>query len=267
MKKVKFTSSGIAMCPSKFRLLAFSLSMVLLVLVCSVKAQTYGSVAMGGGGFVSGIITSKTEANLIYARTDVGGAYRWDNANSKWIPLLDWVSAGQTSYLGVESLAIDPINTNNLYMLVGIPYFNGGITAILRSTDRGNSFSITDVTSQFKTNGNGMGRQNGEKLQVDPNNNTILYCGTRANGLFRSTNAGVSWSRLASLNVSTTANENGISFVVLDKSAVSAGVTQRIFVGVSQTGTNFYRSNNGGGTFTAVSGAPTTLMPQRAALA
>ena len=95
--------------------------MVLLVLVSPVKAQTYGSVAMGGGGFVSGIITSKTEANLIYARTDVGGAYRWDNANSKWIPLLDWVSAGQTSYLGVESLATDPINTNNLYMLVGIP--------------------------------------------------------------------------------------------------------------------------------------------------
>ncbi|MVT08209.1 T9SS type A sorting domain-containing protein [Chitinophaga tropicalis] len=233
----------------------------------SVKAQTYGSVAIGGGGFVSGIIPSKTEANLIYARTDVGGAYRWDNANSRWIPLLDWVSSGQTSYLGVESLAIDPINSNNVYMLVGTSYFNGGITAILRSSDKGNSFSVTDVTSQFKTNGNGMGRQNGEKLQVDPNNNTILYCGTRANGLFKSTNSGVSWSRLTSLNVTTTANGNGVSFVVLDKSSVSGGATQRIFVGVSQTGTNFYRSNNGGSSFTAVSGAPTSLMPQRAVLA
>ena len=35
---------------------------------------------MGGGGFVSAIITSKTEKNLIYARTDVGGAYRWNTA-------------------------------------------------------------------------------------------------------------------------------------------------------------------------------------------
>lgn len=263
MKNLNFHSKGVTMRP---RALLYLIAL-LITLNSTVKAQTYGNVAIGGGGFVSGIITSKTEANLIYARTDVGGAYRWDNANNRWIPLLDWVSSGQTSYLGVESLAIDPINSNNVYMLVGIPYFNGGITAILRSTDKGNSFSITDVTSQFKTNGNGMGRQNGEKLQVDPNNNTILYCGTRANGLFRSTNAGVGWSRLASLNVSTTANENGISFVVLDKSAVSAGVTQRIFVGVSQTGTNFYRSNDGGSTFTAVSGAPTALMPQRAALA
>lgn len=263
MKNLNFHSKGVTMRP---RALLYLIAL-LFTLNSTVKAQTYGNVAIGGGGFVSGIITSKTEANLIYARTDVGGAYRWDNANNRWIPLLDWVSSGQTSYLGVESLAIDPINSNNVYMLVGIPYFNGGITAILRSTDKGNSFSITDVTSQFKTNGNGMGRQNGEKLQVDPNNNTILYCGTRANGLFRSTNAGVGWSRLTSLNVSTTANENGISFVVLDKSAVSAGVTQRIFVGVSQTGTNFYRSNDGGSTFTAVSGAPTALMPQRAALA
>jgi hypothetical protein len=231
------------------------------------NAQTYGNVAMGGGGFVSAIIPSKTEANLIYARTDVGGAYRWDNANSKWIPLLDWVSAGQTGYLGVESLATDPINTNNVYMLVGISYFNNGITAILRSTDKGNTFSITDVTSQFKAHGNGMGRQNGEKLQVDPNNNTILYCGSRANGLFKSTNSGVSWSRLSGLNVTTTPNENGISFVVLDKSAVANGATQRLFVGVSQTGTNFYRSDDGGNSFIAVNGAPTTLMPHRATLA
>jgi hypothetical protein len=263
MKNSNLLLKGIAIC----RQTLFYLIVIPIILNSSVKAQTYGNVAMGGGGFVSGIIPSKTEANLIYARTDVGGAYRWDNAGSKWIPLLDWVSSGQTSYLGVESLAIDPINSNNLYMLVGIPYFNGGITAILRSTNKGNSFSVTDVTSQFKTNGNGMGRQNGEKLQVDPNNNTILYCGTRANGLFKSTNSGVSWSRLTSLNVTTTANENGISFVVLDKSAVSGGSTQRIFVGVSQTGTNFYRSNDGGSTFTAVSGAPTTLMPQRAVIA
>jgi beta-glucosidase len=44
------------------------------------QAEKYAweNVAIGGSGFVSGLVTSKTEPGLIYARTDVGGAYRWD---------------------------------------------------------------------------------------------------------------------------------------------------------------------------------------------
>ncbi len=236
------------------------------------KAQTsnytWKNVAIGGGGFVSAIIPSKTQQNLVYARTDVGGAYRWDASTGSWIPLTDWVSDDQVGYLGVESLALDPNNAGRLYMLVGIGYFNDGRTAILRSNDYGNSFTITEVTAQFKAHGNGMGRQTGEKLVVDPNNSNILYCGTRGNGLFKSTDAGATWSRLSSLDVTTTPNENGISFVVLDGSSVSGGATQRIIVGVSRSeSTNLYRSDNGGQSFSAVSGATTTYMPHRAVLA
>lgn len=249
----------------------FSLLVILIFQSYQVKAQSedyvWKSIAIGGGGFVSGIITSKTQSGLIYARTDVGGAYRWDGANSRWIPLLDWVSDDEVGFLGVESLATDPSNPSRLYMLVGISYFNNGKTAILRSTDYGNTFSITEVTSQFKAHGNGMGRQNGEKLIVDPNNGNILYCGTRWNGIFKSTNGGVNWSRLSGLDVTTTPNENGVSFVVADGSSVSGGATQRLFAGISRTGSNFYRSDNGGQTFSAISGGPTSLMPQRAVLA
>jgi hypothetical protein len=76
------------------------------------ETYTWQNVAMGGGGFVSGIITSKTQKDLMYARTDVGGAYRWDAANSRWIPLLDWTSESELGYQGVESLAIDPVEPN-----------------------------------------------------------------------------------------------------------------------------------------------------------
>jgi hypothetical protein len=230
------------------------------------QTYTWSNVAIGGGGFVSGIVMSKTEQNVMFARTDVGGAYRWDAPNSKWLPLMDWTSESQTGYQGVESVAIDPQASKNVYMLVGTSYFNGGNTAILRSTDYGNTFAITDVTSQFKAHGNGMGRQNGEKLIVDPNKGNVLFCGTRYNGLFRSTDSGVSWSNLTTTG-NATANGNGLSFVLIDpKSGTTGNASQTIFFGVSQTSNNFYKSTNGGTSFTAVTGGP-ALMPQRAVLA
>lgn len=258
----KTNAFGPFYCPPRF------IVAVLLTLFCFAQtklfAQTFGNVALGGGGFVSGIVSHKTSGD-IYCRTDVGGAYRWDAVNSKWIPLLDWTSEDQTTYQGVEAIALDPQNANILYLLAGTSYFNGGKTAILKSTDKGNTFSEVIVTSQFTAHGNGYGRANGERLAVDPNNSNILFCGTRANGLWKSTNGGSSWT-LAWNGVTTTSNGNGICFVVFDPSSVSGGVTKTIYIGVSRTGANnIYKSTDGGSTFTAIQ-PDNSFMPHRAVL-
>ncbi|MDD4637861.1 MAG: hypothetical protein PHV66_09690, partial [Bacteroidales bacterium] len=125
----------------------------------------WNNVKMGGGGFVSGIITSQEEKDLIYARTDVGGAYRWIESTQSWKPLLDWAPKSKWTYLGVESMAIDPQATNRLYVLVGL--YNNSPSSVLRSDDYGETFKETVLP--FQVNGNGMGRQNGERLVVDPN--------------------------------------------------------------------------------------------------
>ena len=239
-----------------------------LILFCfsqtKLNAQTYGNVAFGGGGFITGIVSHKTSGD-VYCRTDVGGAYRWDATNSKWIPLLDWNSEDELTYQGVEALALDPQNANNLYLFCGTDYFNGGKTAILKSTDKGNTFSVVEVTSQFKTHGNSLGRGNGERLAVDPNNGNILFCGTQSNGLFKSTNGGSSWT-LAWNGVTTTTNGNGINFVVFDPSSAVGGVTKTIYIGVSRTGAgNIYKSTDGGSTFTAIQ-PDNSFMPHRAVL-
>ena len=233
-------------------------------------AQTYkwGNVAFGGGGFVSGLVTCKSEQNLMYARTDVGGAYRWNASTSTWTPLLDWCNTSQTGYQGVLSFAIDPTVNNNLYLLVGTSYFNNGATAILRSSDYGKTFSVSDVTKQFKINGNSMGRNNGERLQVDPNNSNILYCGSQSNGLFKSDDAGISWAQVASLGTVTTPNGNGINCVIIDSTdGIKDTASKTLYVFKSDTGTNFYRSDDAGISFIAVPNAPATLLPQRAVLA
>ena len=240
------------------------------------EAYNWNSVAIGGGGFVSGIVTSKTQAGLMYARTDVGGAYRWDVTANRWIPLMDFASDQEQGMLGVESLALDPQNSATVYAYCGINYFNNGRSFILRSTNYGDSWTVIDVTNQFKAHGNGMGRGNGEKLQVDPSNSSTLYLGTRSNGLFKSTNSGTTWTSLSGLPVTATPNGNGISFVHVDNTSASGGSSQRIFVGISRGYTqNLYRSDDAGATFTPVDNAnlgvgvipatgSTGLMPQRA---
>ncbi|MET0413590.1 MAG: exo-alpha-sialidase [Polyangiaceae bacterium] len=222
-------------------------------------------VAIGGGGFVSGIITSKSTPGVVYARTDVGGAYRWSESGQRWLALMDWIAEDEKGLWGVESLALDESDPRRVYMLAGIEYFDGGRTAILASEDGGATFTVHDVTTQFTAHGNGLGRQSGERLAVDPANGSILFAGTRKNGLFRSADRAQSWQRVASLDITTTPNGNGVAFVLLDPGARSAAGTQRIFVGVSRSGaTNLFVSNDAGQSFEPVAGQPTIGMPQRA---
>ncbi len=221
---------------------------------------------MGGGGYVSGLLAHPAVKNLFYARTDVGGAYRWEEAGQRWTPLLDWTSEFQTSYQGVESMAIDPRSSDSLYLTVGTSYWNGGKTAVLRSHDRGQTWSITDVTAKFKANGNGGGRGVGERLAVDPNLGSILITGTRANGLWKSTDSGATWSNISSFPVTTTADGTGVSFVTFVPASGTVGnATPKIYVGVSRDGLpNLYRSTDGGNSWVTVPTAPTTAKPFRA---
>ncbi len=63
---------------------------------------------MVGGGYVTGLVFNPREKGLLYARTDMGGAYRWDTAAEQWIPLTDWLGEKDWNLLGVDALATDP---------------------------------------------------------------------------------------------------------------------------------------------------------------
>jgi len=236
--------------------------------ISGVRGQTFASVAIGGGGYVDGLISCPAQTNLFYARTDVGGAYRWDEPSQSWVPLLDWCSPSQTSYQGVEAIAADPESPNRLYMVVGTSYWNNGITAILCSTNYGTNFTVVDVTSLFKANGNGSDRNKGEELAVDPNQGSILFCGSRANGLFKSTNYGAAWTAVSSFDTNITPSSQSISFVKFDPKSGGLGTaTPRIFVGVFSPGNNLFVSNDGGATWSAVTGSPSASVPERCELA
>jgi xyloglucan-specific exo-beta-1,4-glucanase len=73
---------------------------------------SWRNVQIAGGGFVPGIVFNQTQPNLIYARTDIGGAYRWNQSTGRWVPLLDWVGFTNWGWNGVVSLATDSVDPN-----------------------------------------------------------------------------------------------------------------------------------------------------------
>lgn len=222
---------------------------------------TYGQVAVGGGGFVTGVF-STCEEGVYYARTDVGGAYRWDDSAKQWKSLNYWVSEDDVGLMGISAIATDPTNAAKVYLLAGTEYFSGGKTCILVSDNYGESFTAVDVTDLIKVHGNGMGRGNGERLAVDPNNTNIIYAGGNSGGMIKSTDGGYTWDVVSSFPVTYTTNKNGINIILADPSSVKDGVTQRIYAAVSSDSDNIYVSEDAGSTWNLL---PNTIkaMPQR----
>ena len=236
--------------------------------VTSPEHYTWKNVQIVGGGFVDGIVFHPLAAGVRYARTDIGGAYRWDDASHRWQPLLDWIGERDRNLMGVESIAIDPSDPNRLYLACGT-YTNASAPdgAILRSADRGGTFQRANVPIKFGANEDGRG--NGERLAVDPQDGRILYLGTRHDGLWRSADRGVSWTRVASfpdVTEAAPAQGSGIVFVQFVR-APGHAQTQTIYVGVSlMNRPNLFVSKDSGATWQPVAGAPTQYRPTRAAL-
>ncbi len=240
----------------------------------------WDQVAMRGTGFITGIYYSEAEENLVYAQTDMGGTYRWDESLARWTPLNDWSKYNDWSVqqLGVDGMAVDPDDPNRVYQVAGT--YNSP-AAILRSSDKGSTWSrwnspwdSTNSRYALRANGNGNGRTVGARMAIDPNLTTKLLFGSRLDGLWQSTNRAANWTKLSAFptsgDSSGTASQVGISWILFDKASGTPGTaSQRIYIGVATSaGTKVFRSGDAGTTWSALPGQPTsaTLFPLRAAI-
>lgn len=235
------------------------------------KEYNWGKVKIGAGGYIPGIITNSSQKGLMYARTDMGGAYRWDDTKKEWIQLMDFLGYDDWNSAGVEGLATDTIEPNRLYIFAGM-YNNDWSdknAALFISKDYGNNFERVELP--FKAGGNMPGRDVGERIVVDPNNNKVLYIATRGdnknngtgNGLWKSEDYGKTWKMVNNFpdvgqDKDYFGNAYGIGWVIFDDTSAKLGeTTNRVFVGVQdKDGEKIYVSEDAGKTWEGLKGQP-----------
>ena len=231
----------------------FLIELVLLSYSPKICAQTtvdyaWKPLKIGGGGWVVGMYIHPTEPDLMYIRTDVSGAYRWDASSSEWKQIVTSYSLPSeyienSTYDGVSSLVGAPADPDIAYMAFK--------NQIFKSTNRGDSwFSTSFSEKNVIMEANGAGRQEGERLAVDPVNSDIVYYGSIKNGLWVTQDSGDSWSVISEIPHGI--NGHGVNTVVFDKnSGVSDAKTNSIYVTVD--GEGVFKSSDTGQSWKKIS--------------
>ena len=181
-------------------------------------------------GRMNFITVDPTNSNNLWVGAPAGGLWKSTNGGVSWTTNTD-----NLAVIGCSDLAIDPTNTNIMYLATGDG--DAGDTrsiGVLKSTNGGASWATTGLTNAVTNN------FTIRRLIINPSNPLIVLAAT-SGGIYRTINGGTNWSQVAT----------GSTFDLEFK----PGTPTTIYAG----GTSFRISTDGGATFAVVnSGIPTT---------
>jgi|688.fasta_scaffold16780_6 PKD repeat protein/photosystem II stability/assembly factor-like uncharacterized protein len=175
-----------------------------------------------GNGRVNVIMEDPADPNTIYAGTPAGGLWRSTDNGQSWSTLFSDLPT-----LGVSGIAIHPVN-GTLFVATGDG--NGTDTysmGVIKSTDDGVTWISSGLdwqTAQVRTT---------NALRMHPTDPQVMFCAT-SHGLWKTSDGGVVWAKVAE------GRFRDVEFKPTDPSIVYACTDQ------------FFRSTDGGSTFTAV---------------
>lgn len=130
----------------------------------------YQNAPIPGGGYVTGFVFHIKVPEILYARTDIGGVYRYLYDEQRWKSLIDHVSMLDIAEAFPIAVALDKDNPNRLYIACGVNGVPEGKLCI--SEDYGESFTYKTIPTMV--HGNLSGRGTGMRLVVDESDSRRL---------------------------------------------------------------------------------------------
>lgn len=178
-------------------------------------------------------------ANTYWVGSPAGGLWKTTNNGASWTTNTD-----NLSIIGCSDLAVDPSNTNIMYLATGDG--DAGDTpsnGVLKSTDGGLTWNTTGLTQALSAN------FAIRRLIINPTNTQILLAATNG-GVYRTTNGGTNWAQVLNINA------YDLEFKPTDPNTVYAA-----------SNTGFYVSTDAGATYTLISNGIPTSGANRLAIA
>lgn len=192
-----------------------------------------------GLGRINAITQDPNDVNTLYVCTPAGGLWKSTDLGDNWTSLTDHLPA-----IGASGLAIDPTNSNVLYLATGDG--DGSDTysfGVLKSIDGGETWETTSLIYEFSQ------EVRCSDILLDPTDPNKIWVATNL-GLLTSTDAGNSWVETIHGSI------RDIEVKPNDPNIVYAA------------GRNFYRSADGGMSFSQITeGVPPNPNVNRLAIA
>jgi hypothetical protein len=165
-----------------------------------------------GVGRITCIGISPADTTVLFVGSPGGGLWKSTNSGATWLPLSDNAS----SRLSVTAVTIDPVNINVVYLAA---------SGTFKSTDGGNTWvTMGGIAGTVR------------KFLVQPGNSNIVFAASTG-GIYRSTNAGASWTSVSSISTEDIEfNPAEVNTMYATGSSATAHVQRSTNNGVTWTG-------------------------------
>lgn len=210
------------------------------------RFRSIGPASMGGR--IDDIAVYERDPRIIYIGYATGGIFKSTNAGTTFTPIFE-----QYGSASIGDLAVDQRNPDVLYVGTGEPNNRQSSTfgdGIYKSTDGGKTFAHLGLRET----------QTIARVVLDPGNSNIVYVAATGHlfgpnaerGVFKSTDAGKSWSKVLFVDEHTGATDLAID--PANPRILYAAMYQRRRTGCcfngGGPGSGLYKTENGGRTWT-----------------